>query len=156
MSSERMIAATSASISTLQAVDREPRVAAQATGNTSRERLDLQREAIGRPHFGQTKPAERDFYALGAWPCVASRAPVEGPPEENEMGRTFAAFVVAASLLAVASSEASAWVCFATGLGSSGRARSYDIIDAKLFALRRCERNSPVPVCALLWCRPGG
>jgi hypothetical protein len=113
-------------------------------------------EAIGRPHFGQTKPAERDFYALGAWPCVASRAPIEGPPEENEMGRTFAAFVVAASLLAVASSEASAWVCFATGLGSSGRARSYDIIDAKLFALRRCERNSPVPICTLLWCRPGG
>jgi hypothetical protein len=115
-----------------------------------------QREAIGRPHFGQTKPAGRNFYALGAWPCVASRAPVEGPPEENEMGRTFAAFVVAASLLAVASSEASAWVCFATGLGSSGRARSYDIIDAKLFALRRCERNSPVPICTLLWCRPGG
>jgi len=72
------------------------------------------------------------------------------------MGRSFAAFVVAASLLAAASSEASAWVCFATGLGSSGRARSYDIIDAKLFALRRCERNSPVPVCTLLWCRPGG
>ncbi|MBV8289644.1 MAG: hypothetical protein JOZ35_22255, partial [Hyphomicrobiales bacterium] len=46
--------------------------------------------------------------------------------------------------------------CFATGLGSSGRARSYDIIDAKLFALRRCERNSPVPICTLLWCRPGG
>jgi hypothetical protein len=84
------------------------------------------------------------------------RALVEGSPEENEMGRTFAAFVVAASLLAAASSEASAWVCFATGLGSSGRARAYDIIDAKLFALRRCERNSPVPVCTILWCRPGG
>ena len=99
---------------------------------------------------------QKEFYALGAWPCVASRALVEGSPEENEMGRTFAAFVVAASLLAAASSEASAWVCFATGLGSSGRARSYDIIDAKLFALRRCERNSPVPVCTVLWCRPGG
>src|SRR5262249_58917506 len=49
--------------------------------------------------------------------------------------------------------EASAWVCYATGLGSSGFARAYDIIDAKLFALRRCERNSPVPVCILLWCR---
>jgi hypothetical protein len=71
------------------------------------------------------------------------------------MGRTFAAFVVAASLLTLASSEASAWVCYATGLGSSGFARAYDIIDAKLFALRRCERNSPVPVCTLLWCRPG-
>ena len=68
------------------------------------------------------------------------------------MGRTLAAFVVAASLLTVASSEASAWVCFATGLGSSGTARAYDIIDAKL---RRCERNSPVPICTLLWCRPG-
>jgi len=102
------------------------------------------------------KPAGRNVYALGARPCVASRALVEGPPEENEMGRTFAALVVAASLLTLASSEASAWVCFATGLGSSGRARAYDIIDAKLFALRRCERNSPVPVCTILWCRPGG
>ncbi len=72
------------------------------------------------------------------------------------MGRILASFVVAASLLSVASSEASAWVCFATGLGSSGWGRSYDIIDAKLFALRRCERSSPVPVCTILWCRPGG
>ena len=136
----------------------------RATGSASGERLDpplilakrsQQREAMSRPHFGQTKPAERDFYALGAWPCVASRALVEGPPEENEMGRTFAAFVVAASLLTLASSEASAWVCYATGLGSGGYARAYDIIDAKLFALRRCERGSPVPVCTLLWCRPG-
>jgi hypothetical protein len=70
------------------------------------------------------------------------------------MGRTLAAFVVAASLLTLASSEASA-CCYATGLGSGGFARAYDIIDAKLFALRRCERNSPVPVCTLLWCRPG-
>jgi len=72
------------------------------------------------------------------------------------MGRTLAALVVAASLLTLVSSEASAWVCFATGLGSGGYGRSYDIIDAKLFALRRCERNSPVPVCTILWCRPGG
>src|SRR5262249_12226292 len=77
------------------------------------------------------------------------------PPEEDEMGRTVAAFVVAASLLTLASSEASAWVCYATGLGSGGDGRAYDIIDAKLLALRRCERNSPVPVCTLLWCRPG-
>jgi hypothetical protein len=63
----------------------------------------------------------------------------------GQMGRTVAAFAVAASLLPLASSEASAWVCFATGLGSSGYARAYDIIDAKLFALRQCERRSPVP-----------
>jgi hypothetical protein len=114
----------------------------------------MQRDAIAPPSFGQTKPAGRNVYALGAWPrglACTSR----GATEENEMGRTFAAFVVAASLLTLASSEASAWVCFATGLGSGGVARAYDIIDAKLFALRRCERNSPVPVCTILWCRPG-
>jgi len=71
------------------------------------------------------------------------------------MGRTLAAFAVAASLLTLASSEASAGVCFATGLGSGGWGRSYDIIDAKLFALRRCERSSPLPVCTILWCGPG-
>ena len=74
----------------------------------------------------------------------------------NQMGRTLAAFVFAASLLTLASSEASAWVCRAIGLGSSGYARAYDIIDAKLFALRQCERRSPLPVCTLVWCRPGG
>ena len=77
-------------------------------------------------------------------------------PQGGQMGRTLAAFAVAASLLTLASSEASAWVCFASGLGSRGYARAYDIIDAKLFALRRCERRSPLPVCTLVWCRPGG
>jgi hypothetical protein len=72
------------------------------------------------------------------------------------MGRTLAAFVVAVSLLTLASSEAAAWVCRAAGLGSSGYARAYDIVDAKLFALRQCERHSPLPVCTLVWCRPGG
>jgi hypothetical protein len=68
------------------------------------------------------------------------------------MGRILASFLVAASLLAAASSEASAWVCRATGLGSGGFARSYSIIDAKFWALRRCERHGLVPVCTLLWC----
>src|SRR5215831_3455174 len=72
------------------------------------------------------------------------------------MGRILAAFVFAASLLTLASSEASAWVCRVVGLGSSGSAGAYDIIDAKLFALRQCERRSPLPVCTLVWCRPGG
>jgi hypothetical protein len=72
------------------------------------------------------------------------------------MGRTLAAFVVAASLLTVASSEAAAWVCRAIGLGSSGFASAYDIADAKLFALRQCERHSPLPVCTIVSCRPGG
>ena len=33
--------------------------------------------------------------------------------------------------------------------------RSYFIIDAKLWALRRCEHYSPLPVCTILWCRAG-
>jgi hypothetical protein len=72
------------------------------------------------------------------------------------MRQTLASLVVAASLLSVASSEASAWVCRAVGLGSGGWERSYSVIDAKLIALRRCENYSPLPVCTILWCRPGG
>jgi len=71
------------------------------------------------------------------------------------MGRILASLVVAAALTSAATSEASAWVCHAAGLGSAGWARNANIIDAKLFALRRCERNSPVPICTLTWCRPG-
>jgi len=71
------------------------------------------------------------------------------------MGRILASLVVAASLLSVATSEASAWVCRAGGVGSGGLARSASIADAKLRALRRCEHHSPVPVCTILWCHPG-
>ena len=70
------------------------------------------------------------------------------------MGRILIALVVVTSLLSLGSSEASAWVCYARGLGSSGWARAYSIIDAKLFALRRCERNSLLTVCTLTWCDP--
>jgi hypothetical protein len=72
------------------------------------------------------------------------------------MVRILASMAVAAALLAGASSEASAWVCRAAGLASGGWARSVNVVDAKIWALRRCERNSPVPVCTILWCRPGG
>jgi hypothetical protein len=71
------------------------------------------------------------------------------------MGRVLASLVVAASLLSLASSEASAWVCRATGLGSDGWGRAYSIVDAKLWALRQCEHRSPLPICTILWCRPG-
>jgi hypothetical protein len=40
-------------------------------------------------------------------------------------------------------------------VGPGGWGRNYSIIDAKLSALRRCERNSPLPVCTIVWCRPG-
>jgi hypothetical protein len=77
-----------------------------------------------------------------------------GSEEGYYMGRILASLVVAAALMSVATSQASAWACRATGLGSGGFARSYSIIDAKFLALRRCERHSPVPVCTLLWCHP--
>ena len=67
---------------------------------------------------------------------------------EKRMGRPLAALVIAVSLATLPSSEAAAWVCRAVGLGSGGFAQAYDIIDAKLFALRQCER--------LRQRRPGG
>ena len=93
------------------------------------------------------------------WPNEANRKTLAREHrafEGDQMRRTLAAFAVAVSLLTLATSDASAWVCYASGLGTRGYARAYDIIDAKLFALRRCERYSPVPVCILVWCRPGG
>lgn len=60
---------------------------------------------------------------------------------------------VAASLVAFGASEASAWVCRAAGAGVSTVGRSWNIVDAKIIALRKCERRSPVPVCTILYCR---
>ena len=63
---------------------------------------------------------------------------------------------VGAALLAAASSEASAWVCLAAGAGSSAYGRDpYYVQDAKIIALRTCERRSPIPICTIVWCRPG-
>jgi len=72
------------------------------------------------------------------------------------MVRILASLAVAATMLAGASSEASAWVCRAVGIGSGGYGRSFSVIDAKLIALRRCENYSTIPVCTILCCRPGG
>jgi len=63
-----------------------------------------------------------------------------------------AASVIAVGLLAVASSEASAWTCRAVGLSGSAWARHYNIIDAKLLALRRCERMSALHICTIAYC----
>ena len=64
-----------------------------------------------------------------------------------------ATLAVASSLLAMAPSEASAWVCLADGLGSSATARSASIVRAKFSALRACERRSALHVCTILYCR---
>jgi hypothetical protein len=64
-----------------------------------------------------------------------------------------ATLAVAGSLLALAPSEASAWVCRADGLGASARARSASVVRAKVAALRACERRSALHVCTILYCR---
>jgi hypothetical protein len=72
------------------------------------------------------------------------------------MKRVLASAAMGAALLASASSEASAWVCLAAGAGSSGYGRDpYYVQDAKIIALRTCERRSPIPICTIVWCRPG-
>jgi hypothetical protein len=72
------------------------------------------------------------------------------------MKRVLASAAVGAALLAAASSEASAWVCLAAGAGSSAYGRDYyNVVDAKLIALRGCERRSLIPICTIVWCRPG-
>jgi hypothetical protein len=49
---------------------------------------------------------------------------------ENDMTRLLASLFIATSLLAVASSEASAWVCLAAGAGSSAYGRDYSHPDS--------------------------
>jgi hypothetical protein len=65
---------------------------------------------------------------------------------------TIATLAMAGALLAFGTSDASAWVCRAGGVGVTTAARSWNIIDAKIVALRRCERRSPIPVCTILYC----
>ena len=60
---------------------------------------------------------------------------------------------IAGSMVAFGASEASAWVCRADGVYSRGYGRAGFIADAKIIALRQCERRSPVPVCTITWCR---
>jgi hypothetical protein len=73
--------------------------------------------------------------------------------EGVKMKVTLASLAVAVALLGMASSEASAWTCRAVGLSGYSYARHPNIIDAKLLALRRCERMSTFHVCTLAWCR---
>ena len=69
------------------------------------------------------------------------------------MGKMLFSFAFAATLLALASSEASAFVCQAVGVRSVGWGRSYFVADAKLIALRRCARRSGI--CTISYCVPG-
>ena len=59
---------------------------------------------------------------------------------ENDMTRLLASLFIATSLLAVASSEASAWVCLAAGAGSSAYGRDYSHPDSWGIWSNRCTR----------------
>jgi hypothetical protein len=70
----------------------------------------------------------------------------------DEMKRTLASLAVAASMLALISSEASAHFCRAIGLGIVTSAQGSSIVRAKLLALRRCEARAGLHVCTILYC----
>jgi hypothetical protein len=74
------------------------------------------------------------------------------------MGKTLFSLTFATALLALASSEASAFVsssfvCQAVGVRSVGWGRSFFVGDAKLIALSRCARRSGI--CTVSYCVPG-
>jgi hypothetical protein len=73
--------------------------------------------------------------------------------EDRLMKAILTALVVGISLLVFGASEASAWVCRAGGVGGTTVGRHWNILDAKMIALRKCEHRSPVPVCTILYCR---
>jgi hypothetical protein len=71
------------------------------------------------------------------------------------MGRFLFLLAFATALLALASSEASAFtfVCQAVGVRSVGWGRSFFVADAKLIALSRGARRSGI--CTISYCVPG-
>ena len=74
------------------------------------------------------------------------------------MGKTLFSLTFATVLLALASSEASAFlyssfVCQAVGARSVGWGRSFFIGEAKVIALSRCARRSGI--CTISYCVPG-
>jgi len=74
------------------------------------------------------------------------------------MGRILFSLAFATALLALASSEASAFlyssfVCQAVGVRSVGWGRSFFIGEAKVIALSRCARRSGI--CTISYCVPG-
>jgi hypothetical protein len=64
-----------------------------------------------------------------------------------------ATLALVVAMLAFGVSDASAWVCRAGGLGVTTFGSSRSIEVAKIKALRRCERRSPLHVCTILYCR---
>lgn len=64
-----------------------------------------------------------------------------------------ATFAVVVAMLACGVSDASAWVCRAGGVGVTTFGSGRSVVAAKISALRRCERRSPLHVCTIIYCR---
>ena len=64
-----------------------------------------------------------------------------------------ATLAVVVAMLACGVSDASAWVCRAGGVGVTTFGSGRSVAAAKIRALRRCERRSPLHVCTILYCR---
>ena len=90
----------------------------------------------------ETPPKKLDISKV----CVIS--------EEVGMGKIFFSLAFATALLALASSEASAFtfVCEAVGVRSRAWGRSFYVVEAKLAALHRCARRSGI--CTISYCVP--
>ena len=69
------------------------------------------------------------------------------------MRTSLATLAMVIVMLACGAAEASAWVCRAGGVGATAFGSSRSIAVAKITALRRCERRSPLHVCTILYCR---
>ena len=57
------------------------------------------------------------------------------------------------TMLTFGVSDASAWVCRAGGVGVTTFGSGRSVAVAKIRALRRCERRSPLHACTILYCR---
>jgi len=68
--------------------------------------------------------------------------------------RLILAAIATTAVLLAAPTSASAWVCRADGLGSSGGGAAGSAARAKFVALRRCERGSLLHLCTISYCRP--
>jgi hypothetical protein len=66
---------------------------------------------------------------------------------------SLATLAMAAATLAFGVSDASAWVCRAGGVGVTTFGSGRSVAIAKIRALRRCERRSPLHVCTIIYCR---
>jgi hypothetical protein len=66
---------------------------------------------------------------------------------------SLATLAMAAAMLAFGVSDASAWVCRAGGVGVTTFGSGRSVAIAKIRALRRCERRSPLHVCTIIYCR---